>query len=188
MELEKYMLPFGVDMDLDEGMISSRHHRLVRHLSAMRGYYADSAAVESLIAAQHDPVHYVTQEYEVPEENGHLRFCISRLEAGVVGDEYFMTKGHYHAVRETAEIYLCLRGEGLMLMQTEEGQVETQPMTRGKMVYVPPFWAHRSINTGAEPLVSFCIYPAQAGHDYGEIVHQGFRRRVYHRDGKVAIL
>jgi glucose-6-phosphate isomerase len=52
-------------------------------------------------------------------------------------------------------------------------------MTRGRMVYVPPFWAHRSINTGnVEPLVSFCVYPAEAGHNYGDIATEGFPKRI----------
>jgi glucose-6-phosphate isomerase len=51
------------------------------------------------------------------------------------------------------------------------------------MVYVPPYWAHRSINTGDEPLVSFCVYPGDAGHNYGDIATEGFPRRVFIRDG-----
>jgi glucose-6-phosphate isomerase len=42
-------------------------------------------------------------------------------------------------------------------------------MRRSRMVYVPPHWAHRSINTGNEPLISFCVYPGDAGHNYGDI-------------------
>ena len=42
------------------------------------------------------------------------------------------------------------------------------------MVYVPPYWAHRSINTGDEPLISLCIYSGDAGHDYGDIKSDGF--------------
>ena len=52
------------------------------------------------------------------------------------------------------------------------------------MVYVPPSWAHRSINTGRDPLVSFCVYPAHAGHNYGDIECEGFPKRVVERDGK----
>jgi hypothetical protein len=28
-------------------------------------------------------------------------YCISKLQPGLVGDEFFMTKGHYHTVVET---------------------------------------------------------------------------------------
>jgi len=85
----------------------------------------------------------------------------------------------------TAEIYLCLRGEGFLLMKTADGKCLAEPMTRGRMVYVPPFWAHRSVNTGAsEPLISFCVYPAEAGHNYGDIATGGFPKRIVARDGK----
>ena len=121
-----------------------------RKASDMRGHYEDKAALERLIAAG-NPLHYEVFEKSVPEEYGQLMYCISKLEPGLVGREYFMTKGHYHEVIETGEIYLCLRGEGLMLMKTKDGRFASQAMERGKMVYVPPYWAHRSVNTGSEP-------------------------------------
>jgi len=124
----------------------------------------------------------------VPEERGHLMYCISTLQPGLVGEEYFMTKGHYHSALNTAEIYLCLRGEGQMVMKTTDGKFAAERMTRGRMVYVPPFWAHRSVNTGsAEPLVSFCVYPVDAGHNYGDIVKEGFPKRLFRRNARWVI-
>ena len=114
-------------------------------------------------------------------------FCISTLHPGVVGDECFMTKGHYHTVRETAEIYLCIRGQGFMAMKTTEGDCVLEPMVRNRMVYVPPYWAHRSINTGNEPLVSFCAYPGDAGHNYGDIETEGFPKRVFRINGEIVV-
>jgi len=96
-----------------------------------------------------------------------------------------MTKGHYHTVAETGEIYLCLRGEGHMIMKTQNGEFASEPMGRGRMVYVPPYWAHRSVNTGDEDLVSFCVYPADAGHNYGDIEEEGFPKRVYRENGRI---
>lgn len=180
--------PFGVELDLDRGAMPGARNRLVRRASDMRGYYADPTALERLIAEGGDPVHYEVFEVPVPFERGHLMYCISTLQAGRVGHECFMTKGHYHAVPNTAEVYLCLRGEGYMIMKTAEGGFAAERMTRGRMVYVPPFWAHRSVNTGLdEPLVSFCVYPAEAGHNYGDIALEGFPKRVYLREGRCAI-
>ena len=102
-----------------------------------------------------------------------------------MGDEFYMTKGHYHQVPDTAEIYLCLRGEGYMLMKTVEGDCKWERFEPGRMVYVPPYWAHRTVNTGEAPLVSFCVYPGEAGHNYGDIEKQGFPVRVMLRGGKV---
>ena len=62
-----------------------------------------------------------------------------------------------------------------------DGAPAAERMSRGRMVYVPPYWAHRSVNTGdGEPLVSFCVYPAEAGHNYGDIETEGFPQRVFH--------
>ncbi len=182
------MMPFGVSIDLIDGTMENPDRHLVRKASVMRGYYADEAALERLIRDQNDPLHYEVFEKTLPEEYGHLLFCISSTQPGRVGDEYFMTKGHYHTVSETAEVYLCLRGKGYMLMKTQDGRCVAEPMVRNRLVYVPPHWAHRSINSGEEPLVSLCIYPAEAGHNYGDIEKEGFPKRVFRRDGRDAIV
>jgi len=180
------MNPFGVDIDLATGDMPGAKNHLVRRASDMRGYYVDAAALTRLID-QGDPVHYEVFEVPVPEQGGQLMYCISRLLPGVVGDEFWMTKGHYHTISATAEIYLCLRGTGYMLMKTADGRSAAEPMSRGRMVYVPPHWAHRSVNTGGEPLVSFCVYPGEAGHNYGDIATEGFPQRVFLRNGRAVI-
>jgi glucose-6-phosphate isomerase, archaeal len=179
--------PFSVQLDLAEGVMADAHDRIARNASDMRGYYADEQALERLIELQGDPVHYETFESPVPEQYGHVRFCISKLYPGTVGGECFMTKGHYHTVLETGEIYLCLRGQGLMMMKLSDGTCRWESFMPGRMVYVPPYWAHRSINTGDEPLISLCIYPGDAGHNYGDIKTNGFPKRVFLREGQVVV-
>ena len=192
MDPSSLMAPFGVNVDLIEGIMDRCDRHIIRKASVMRGYYADEAALERLITDSNDPLHYETFEKDVPEKFGQLAMCISKLYPGVVGDECYMTKGHYHTVAGTAEIYLCLRGQGYMLMKTppdEAGRTRcvTERMLRNRLVYVPPFWAHRSINTGSEPLISLCIYPGEAGHNYGDIATQGFPKRVFLRNGQEVI-
>jgi len=180
--------PFSVHLDFDTGALAGAEQHLLRRASDMRGYYSNHNALEDLIVRQNDPVHYEVIEARVPLANGHLMFCISKLQPGLVGDEYFMTKGHYHAMPGTAELYLCLRGRGYIIMKTEQGAFAAEELFRGRIVYVPPFWAHRSVNTCLhEPLVSLCIYPAEAGHNYGDIALQGFPKRLYHRNGVCVI-
>jgi hypothetical protein len=59
----------------------------------------------------------------------------------------------------------------------------------GRAVYVPPGWAHRSINTGdTEDLATLFTYPAHAGHDYGTIERHGFRKRVVSADGGYRVI
>lgn len=184
--ITELMTPWSIDIDLVHGTMHEPDKVLVRKASDMRGYYQDEAALERLIA-DGDPVHYEVFEKRVPEQYGHLLLCVSKLYPGRVGDECFMTKGHYHTISGTAEVYLCIQGTGYMMMKTADGRCETAPMRRHRMVYVPPHWAHRSINTGEEPLISFCVYPAEAGHNYGDIATEGFPKRVFVRDGQESV-
>lgn len=178
--------PFAVDFDLVEGVMKNPTSHLSRNASDMKGHYADEAALNALIDGG-DPLHYEVFEVPVPNEYGHLMYCISKLQPGKVGDEFFMTKGHYHTAINTGEIYLALRGEGLMLMKTPDGKCHYETFAPGRMVYVPPYWGHRSINTGDEPLISFCVYPGDAGHNYGDIEQEGFPKRAFSRDGRIVV-
>lgn len=184
---KRVMPPFSVQLDLIDGAMESPDRVTVRRASDMRGHYADTAALEAIISAG-DPIHYRVYEKAVPEAAGHLLICVSVLEPGIIGREYFMTKGHYHTVADTAEVYLTLRGDGILLMKTADGVCEGQSMVRGRMIYVPPYWAHRSVNVGRHPLVSFCVYPAHAGHNYGDIETQGFPKRVLDRNGRPELI
>ena len=186
MPISELTKPSGVDIDLIEGVMREPDRHLARRASDMRGHYKDAVALKRLID-QGDPIHYEVFEKHIPEQAGHLLICISKLYPGRVGEECFMTKGHYHSVLATAEVYLCIRGEGFMMMKTTDGQCLAEPMKRNRMVYVPPCWGHRSINTGDEPLISFCVYPAEAGHNYGDIEKEGFPKRVFKHEGRVII-
>ena len=172
-----YDVPFSVSIDFETGVMEDPDRVIARHASDMRGYYADSQALEDLIA-DGDPIHYHVFEKAIPETEGHLLFCTSILYPGRIGQEFFFTKGHYHTIADTAETYLCVRGNGFLLMKTADGRWAAEAMEKRRMVYAPPLWAHRSINTGNEPLISFCVYPAHAGHNYGDIESQGFPRRI----------
>ena len=181
-----FIEPFAVDYDLAAGVMKNPTNHLVRRASDMCGYYRDASALEALVN-DGDPVHYEVFEHPVPNEYGHLMYCISDLQPGAVGDECFMTKGHYHTRINTGEIYLALRGRGYMMMKTTDGACRYEEFAPGRMVYVPPYWGHRSINTGDEPLISFCVYPGDAGHNYGDIEREGFPKRVFRRGGKIVV-
>jgi glucose-6-phosphate isomerase len=187
MPTKELLEPFGVDLDLVNGIMQNPDTHLARNASSMQGHYADAQALAQLVQ-QGDPLHYEVFEKIVPHEYGHLQFGISKLQPGTVGAEYFMTKGHYHAIAETAEVYLCLCGKGYMLMKTTEGECRAEYMERGRMVYVPPYWAHRSVNVGDEPFITFYVYPGDAGHNYGDIEEEGFPKRIYKRGNKIEII
>lgn len=179
--------PFSDVIDQVEGTLASPDNVYERRLSAMAEMYEDVEAARAAVA-DGDPVIYRVYERKLPELPGELQWCMSVTLAGKIGREYYMTKGHFHEVRDTAEIYLCVRGQGYMLMETEDGKTDAQAMRANVAVYVPAGWAHRSINTGQQPLISFCVYPGNAGHDYGTIETAGFRKRIVEIDGQAAII
>jgi len=158
-----------------------------RRASDLRGIFQDAGALEALIR-DGNPVIYETFEAPVPASEGHLMFGMTVLYPGRVGDEYFMTKGHYHERRLTAEVYLGIRGRGCLVVQTEDGRSRMLPMEPGGVVYVAPGWAHRSVNTGAEPFIFFFTFPADAGHDYAAVARSGFDLLVVHRTGAPAVV
>lgn len=159
-----------------------------RRLSEMAGMYLDEATRAAMVE-QNDPLVYEFHDLGVPERPGAIAYGTSITYAGKVGDEYFMTKGHFHSILETAEVYYCLKGQGLMLMENPEGDWELQKLTPGAAVYVPERFAHRSINTHpSDPLVTFFAFRGDAGHDYGTIESQGFRKLAIERGGKCEII
>jgi glucose-6-phosphate isomerase len=154
----------------------------------MQGQYRDTEAYERMLAHDDIPL-YEVYELTVPAVEGELLHGVSIVHPGTVGDEYFMTKGHYHSVLETAEVYYCMAGRGMMVMETPEGEWDVQALAPGQVLYVPPRWAHRSINTEpCEDLITFFIYPGNAGHNYSTIERQGFRKLVVEQNGVPAVI
>lgn len=159
-----------------------------RRLSQMSGMYADEAARAQMVR-DGDPLVYEFHDLGLPEREGVIAFGTSIIHPGKVGGEYFMTKGHFHTILETAEIYYCLRGQGYMLMENPEGDWEARELTPGCAVYVPERYAHRSINVAPDsPLVTFFAFRADAGHNYAAIETKGFRKRIVERGGKPQII
>ena len=169
--------PFAFDILLATGSLSHYDNHIRRTLSSMKGQYADETAYTAMLAKE-DTLLYEVYEIARPYVTGELLLGLSVVHPGKVGQEYFMTKGHFHAVIDTAEVYYGCQGQGLMVMETPEGDWAVEELRPGKVLYVPPRWAHRSVNTGREDLVFFFVYPGHAGHDYGTIEQQGFRKLV----------
>ncbi|MEW6579937.1 MAG: glucose-6-phosphate isomerase family protein [Chloroflexota bacterium] len=180
--MSTYMTPFTHLVNLHDGTIPAALLVQQRRLSDMRGLYADPAAEYALMGA--NPLIYeVYEAAQNPKEAGHLLYSTTIIRPGKVGAEYFMTKGHYHAKEECAELYYGLLGEGYLLLQTPEGEVSLQRIVPGAAAYVPPYWGHRTINTGTENFVFLAVYPAEAGYDYKTIAERGFASILVERDG-----
>lgn len=170
--------PFSFNLGVEDFIPDEFDNHIQRKLSNMKGQYLNQQIYEAMLA-EDDSLLYEVYELKRPEVEGEILHGISIVHPGKVGEEYYMTKGHFHTVLETAEIYYTLKGRGYMVMETPEGDWAVEELAAGRVLYVPPRWAHRSINVSAdEDLVMFFAYPGHAGHDYGTIETQGFRKLV----------
>jgi glucose-6-phosphate isomerase len=154
----------------------------VKLLGQLPGIFRDQAAWRGL-----DPeteVYRVRSWMPVPQgTEGGLFWGSTILRPGRVGDEFFMTHGHFHANRDRGEYYASVQGKGVLLLMDEAGQTCSQEMRPGSLHYIPGRVAHRVANIGEEPLVYLASWPSDAGHDYDQIRRTGFRKRMVLRDG-----
>lgn len=173
--------------DLKNGL-SDGASVLERRYSDMKNMYLDEAARQEKEEKGNELI-YRFYDMGVPEKESELAFGTSIVYPGKVGEEYHMTNGHFHVVLDTAEVYYCLAGYGMIMMESLEGGVLYKEMTPGKAVYVPGRYAHRSINLSADQtLVTFYTFRGDAGHDYGSIKKKGFRKIVVERDGSWEVI
>lgn len=179
-------MPFSTDYVFETGKLDPEGKVIIRKLSHMKEMYLDQEATRERL--EEDPLIYEVYNVEVPETMAHIQHCTTILYPGKIGNEYFMTKGHYHEILDRAEIYFCLKGKGQLIMQTKEGDFKKLDMEPGTVAYVAPEWAHRTVNTGDEPFIFFAAYPGDAGHDYGGIETEGFVKLLVEENGKSVLI
>jgi len=180
--------PYTFDLIKPDFIPSRYDNHIIRRLSSMKGQYLDQQAYQKMLSHT-DRVLYEVYELKRPEIVGELLHGISIVHPGKVGQEFFMTKGHFHTLLETAEVYNCLKGQGVMVMETPEGDWAVEELYPSRVLYVPPCWAHRSVNTSrTDDLVTFFVYPGNSGHDYGTIEQQGFRKLVIEESGQPVVI
>ncbi len=153
-----------------------------RTLADLQGIFHDEAAFARLDTTR--IVYRVSSYLPVAESTpGGLYMGITTLLPGKVGNEYFMTKGHFHAERDRAEFYWGVEGEGMLLLMDAGRRTWAERMFPGSLHYIPGGVAHRVANTGYAPLVFAAAWPSDAGHDYAAIAAGGFSARLVDIDG-----
>jgi glucose-6-phosphate isomerase, archaeal len=175
------MLPETIVINPQTGAVSPHTSAYEKRLSEFRGIYRDEKAFDALLAAKGDVVTY--KVVACRGEGTDMFFGTTTMYPGSVGDEYFMTRGHFHARRDCGEIYYTQSGEGLLLLQSREGEIRTLAMKPGTCASIPADWAHRTVNTGDTPLVFVWCCHQQAGHEYGSILTRGMGQRVVRSNG-----
>jgi len=137
-----------------------------------------------------DTVVYRVRWWEPVPANleGGLFWGLTEIESGQVGDEYFMTHGHFHAKRDRAEYYGTIQGSGMLILMNEKRETRLEEMLPGSLHYIPGGIAHRVANTGVAPLSFWACWPSDAGHDYATIDANGFSARLKNRNGRPTLV
>lgn len=183
------MEPVSCTVRVADGKLEGGSGRYEKRLSDLAGIYADEAAFARLLQGG-DRVVYAVEDLKPNSNPGDMIFGITRMAPGRVGNEYFVTRGHIHARANRPEIYYGESGQGLMQLESPDGEVRILPIGPRTVCYVPPFWIHRSINVGGDDLVMTFAYPADSGQDYDIIARSnGLKQRIIDngRGGWVAV-
>ncbi len=176
----------GIDIELDETTgkltfpgISSYPGPTARTLDDARDYYLDPNAEGP------KELYWMYRDIALPQDRAELeaeslRYDITVLAHGIIGQEYVKTIGHYHPRPEThqesyPEIYEVLYGKATYFLQDENLAdvviVEAEP---GTHIFIPPGYGHITINTSSKFLVMSNIVSTKFASVYGLIKeHRG---------------
>lgn len=158
-----------------------------KKLGELKGLFQDEAAF-----ARMDPatvVYEVRWWSPVPAgEEGGLLWGVTTLHPGRVGDEYFLTHGHFHANRTRAEYYATAAGNGLLIRMDDDRKTWAEEMSPGTLHAISGQHAHRVVNVGSEPLIFWACWGSDAGYNYQTIRERGFGARVVERNGRPVMI
>ncbi|MET1006501.1 MAG: glucose-6-phosphate isomerase family protein [Propionibacteriaceae bacterium] len=170
--------PVSLTLLPEAGRLAGSNGRYEKFLPDLQGLYRDDAAFQRLLADDDGSPAYWVESSQTEDGPGGLITGMSVLEPGRVGEEFFMTRGHLHAIADRSELYLGLSGHGVMLLETVDGESNVVEVHPGQAVYVPGHWVHRSINVGTERFVTLFCYAGDAGQDYSIIERAGGMRQL----------
>ena len=187
MKLKKEDYPLSVQFDFEKGDFSPIQNKAERKLSDLSMMFLGKDIVEQLIAKA-DPLIYEIFYYGFQTSVSDMALGVTRIQPGKIGNEYYMTKGHFHEAPDEPEIYFCVKGEGYLLLETRDGEFQVEKWTKGTISHIPPMWAHRVVNIGKTPLVFVASYHLAAGHEYQPIINRGFQKRVVEENGKAVFI
>lgn len=176
--------PTQISFDVSSGVMTPTGPTLVRRISDLKGCFKDEAARQALENTDNREVYRVVSSL-VPEIARELPQSITTIFSGDVAGELFMTKGHQHPDPQ-GEIYFGLAGEGGVIM-FDGIKTKWIEVSVGKIAYIPPGWAHRSINTGKTDYKFLAVYPGSAGHDYQWVLDNGMGLRAYQEHNQLAL-
>lgn len=145
----------------------------VRMLKDLKGIFQDE---KSFLEMDPEQKVYTVQSWMPVVEGtpGGLYFGTSTIYPGKVGNEYFMTKGHTHALSDRAEFYWGVKGKGMLILMDHNRNTWVEEVYPGSLHYIGAEVAHRLANTGDLNLIVGACWPSDAGHNYESIASDGF--------------
>jgi len=176
------------NVDYSDGEIKGKNViNAKKYLKDLPNIFEDTAAFSKMDG---DTLVYEVQAI-LPVDEGHkggLFYGKTIIHPGKVGDEYYMTKGHFHQKIDRAEFYWSIEGEGMLLLMDQDRNTWAEKMYPGSLHYIDGYIAHRTVNTGHMPLSFGACWPSDAGHNYQEIMDNGFSARLIEVDGKPKLI
>lgn len=157
-------------------------NKISRRIADLHGLYADEETFEKFDKGM--IVYDVESYFPVADgTEGGLFFGITHIQPGKIGNEYFMTKGHFHAIENRAEYYWGIEGEGVLLLMDKARKTWGERMYPGSLHYINGHTTHRVANVGSTVLSFGACWPSDAGHNYELIAKDGFSKRLMDMDG-----
>src|SRR5688572_1500945 len=135
-------------VDVAKGELRGATNRYKKTFGDLAGLYEDEDAYAALARTMADHIVYEVTDYKPSQDAGDMIVGVTKMLPGKVGREYFLTRGHIHAKADRPEIYYGESGHGLMLMESPGGETRIVEIAPKTICYVPPYWIHRSVNTG----------------------------------------
>ena len=161
--------------------------KAVKTIKDVRDIFSDTASGRQMPDEQ--VVYEVESYHPVPQgTQGGLFFGITFIHPGTVGNEYFMTRGHFHKLSDRAEYYWCMEGEGMLILMDQQRNTRAERMYPGSLHYIHAGMAHRTANTGNGLLSFGACWPADAGYDYDRISRDGFSKILINDNGSPVLI
>ncbi|MBI5046291.1 glucose-6-phosphate isomerase [Candidatus Micrarchaeota archaeon] len=99
--------------------------------------------------------------YRAVYKKSDIRFDVTMIPAGNIGEEYPKTHGHYHPKDKEGiaypELYQVLEGKAVFILQrrNRSGSVDVIHVNaeKGDVIVFPPDYGHISVNRGEKPLI-----------------------------------
>lgn len=108
----------------------------------------------------HNPVYYIWRRVHLASD---LRYDLTLLPPGTIGEEFVKTAGHYH--KPYPEVYEVLSGRAYFLIQSES-KVYLAEAGPGEKFLIPPSFGHNTINVFNKPLILANWVSEKATYDY----------------------